>query len=223
MFQFTGFPPGWLYIHHRVTWVLQAGFPHSDIAGSSPAYGFPALFAVCHVLRRLLTPRHPPFAFSRFVSIMRRHRCYFFFCFSAAFAFSSFRFLEFSKTLHVFRSFFCVSDTRKNSMSMLVLPQAKVRFRTASARPLTVKLTLWVSYLGISHCITAEAVLPCVFPRLEKYHISDIFSGVKTLFLPTHQFSFCYSLVNSGLPSGTPLASGQGGRNSLACACELLL
>jgi hypothetical protein len=43
--------------------VCTAGFPHSDIIGFAPAHGFPMLFAVCHVLLRLLTPRHPPFAF----------------------------------------------------------------------------------------------------------------------------------------------------------------
>jgi hypothetical protein len=34
--------------------------PHSDIHGSTPARGFPWLFAACHVLHRLLVPRHPP-------------------------------------------------------------------------------------------------------------------------------------------------------------------
>ena len=34
--------------------------PHSDIHGSKPARGSPWLFAACHVLHRLLTPRHPP-------------------------------------------------------------------------------------------------------------------------------------------------------------------
>jgi hypothetical protein len=40
--------------------ISSGGFPHSDISGSSPADGFPKLFAVNHVLHRLLTPRHPP-------------------------------------------------------------------------------------------------------------------------------------------------------------------
>ena len=39
-----------------------AGFPHSDISGSKPAYDSPKLFAVNHVLHRLLAPRHPPYA-----------------------------------------------------------------------------------------------------------------------------------------------------------------
>ena len=40
------------------------GFPHSDISGSSLADSSPKLFAVYHVLRRPLTPRHPPYALS---------------------------------------------------------------------------------------------------------------------------------------------------------------
>jgi hypothetical protein len=40
------------------------GFPHSDIPGSTPAYGSPRHFGVRPVLRRLLAPRHPPYALS---------------------------------------------------------------------------------------------------------------------------------------------------------------
>src|ERR1700761_7010683 len=39
---------------------LPGGLPHSDIHGSTPARGSPWLFAACHVLHRLLVPRHPP-------------------------------------------------------------------------------------------------------------------------------------------------------------------
>ena len=39
---------------------LAAGFPHSDIRGSKLTRSSPRLFAACHVLRRLLAPRHPP-------------------------------------------------------------------------------------------------------------------------------------------------------------------
>jgi hypothetical protein len=42
--------------------ITSGGFPHSDIHGSMPACGSPWLFAACHVLRRLLVPRHPPYA-----------------------------------------------------------------------------------------------------------------------------------------------------------------
>ena len=39
-----------------------AGFPHSDIHGSQPAFGFPWLFVDRYVLHRLPVPRHPPCA-----------------------------------------------------------------------------------------------------------------------------------------------------------------
>ena len=39
---------------------IKEGLPHSDIHGSKPARGSPWLFAACHVLHRLLVPRHPP-------------------------------------------------------------------------------------------------------------------------------------------------------------------
>ena len=39
---------------------LAGGLPHSEISGSKPARGSPKLFAACHVLHRLLAPRHPP-------------------------------------------------------------------------------------------------------------------------------------------------------------------
>jgi hypothetical protein len=40
------------------------GFPHSEIPGSKPACGSPGLIAACHVLHRLLVPRHSPYALS---------------------------------------------------------------------------------------------------------------------------------------------------------------
>ena len=61
MFQFFRFP-------RLAAWsgMTQTGFPHSDMVGSQPAHGSPTLFAVYHVLLRLLAPRHPPFAFRHF-------------------------------------------------------------------------------------------------------------------------------------------------------------
>src|SRR3954462_2819760 len=44
--------------------MTSAGFPHSDISGSTPACDSPELFAANHVLHRLLTPRHPSCALS---------------------------------------------------------------------------------------------------------------------------------------------------------------
>ncbi len=39
-----------------------AGFPHSEILGLSVVCTYPRLIAACHVLHRLLAPRHPPCA-----------------------------------------------------------------------------------------------------------------------------------------------------------------
>ena len=39
---------------------LTGGFPHSEIHGSKLTRSSPRLIAACHVLHRLLTPRHPP-------------------------------------------------------------------------------------------------------------------------------------------------------------------
>ena len=39
---------------------LREGLPHSEIPGSTIARISPGLFAACHVLHRLLAPRHPP-------------------------------------------------------------------------------------------------------------------------------------------------------------------
>jgi hypothetical protein len=39
-----------------------AGLPHSEISGSTDACSSPELIAACHVLPRLVAPRHPPYA-----------------------------------------------------------------------------------------------------------------------------------------------------------------
>ena len=38
------------------------GLPHSEIAGLQVVSTYPTLIAGYHVLRRLLVPRHPPYA-----------------------------------------------------------------------------------------------------------------------------------------------------------------
>ena len=58
MFQFPGFASSTYVFSER--YPLPGGLPHSDIHGSKPARGSPWLFAACHVLHRLLVPRHPP-------------------------------------------------------------------------------------------------------------------------------------------------------------------
>jgi hypothetical protein len=64
MFQFPGFA-SYAYVFSVGSSLLR-GLPHSDILGSKPARGSPRLFAACHVLRRLLVPRHPPNALLSF-------------------------------------------------------------------------------------------------------------------------------------------------------------
>ncbi len=60
MFQFAGLPPTGLCIQPEVTGHTPAGFPHSEISGSTSARDSPKLNAACRVLHRLLAPRHPP-------------------------------------------------------------------------------------------------------------------------------------------------------------------
>ena len=55
-------PHAWLWIHHTLTELFSAGFPHSDISGSMDICSSPKLFAAYHVFHRLLVPRHPPCA-----------------------------------------------------------------------------------------------------------------------------------------------------------------
>ena len=55
-------PSDTLWIHVPVTEVYSAGFPHSEISGSMDICSSPKLIAAYHVFRRLLVPRHPPYA-----------------------------------------------------------------------------------------------------------------------------------------------------------------
>jgi hypothetical protein len=62
-----------LCIQSAVTWFYQDRFPYSEIPGSKPACGSPRLIAACHVLRRLLVPRHPPYALSSLTIKLTQH------------------------------------------------------------------------------------------------------------------------------------------------------
>ena len=53
-----------LWIQLRMTAFYAAGFPHSEISGSMRMCRSPELIAACHVLLRLLMPRHSPCALS---------------------------------------------------------------------------------------------------------------------------------------------------------------
>ena len=62
MFQFRRFPSYAYLIQRRMTVYCTAGFPHSEISGSKAVCASPKLIAACHVLHRLLMPRHSPCA-----------------------------------------------------------------------------------------------------------------------------------------------------------------
>ena len=66
-------PPACLWIHHAVTEVCLAGFPHSDISGSMDICSSPKLFAAYHVFHRLSVPRHPPCALSCLTFLVSHH------------------------------------------------------------------------------------------------------------------------------------------------------
>ena len=53
----------WIYV--TVRGLLPRGFPHSEICGSIAICASPQLIAACHVLLRLLMPRHSPCALVR--------------------------------------------------------------------------------------------------------------------------------------------------------------
>ena len=76
MFQFPRFPSRGLCVHPptpQSTCVAAVGFPIRTSPDIAPAHGSPRLFAVFHVLLRRLTPRHPPYALSSFLHVMRRN------------------------------------------------------------------------------------------------------------------------------------------------------
>src|SRR4029077_14534893 len=73
MVHFPGFARAQLWIHRAVHGFYPCGFPHSEIPGSMPACGSPRLIAACHVLHRLLLPRHPPCALSSLTIKFTRH------------------------------------------------------------------------------------------------------------------------------------------------------
>ena len=54
-----------LWIHVTLHDSSPCGFPHSEICGSKLICSSPQLIAACHVLHRLLMPRHSPYALVR--------------------------------------------------------------------------------------------------------------------------------------------------------------
>ena len=62
MFQFRRYPSYDYFIHRTILEYCSSVLPHSDISGSTLICSSPKLFAACHVLHRLLMPRHSPCA-----------------------------------------------------------------------------------------------------------------------------------------------------------------
>ena len=62
MFQFRSFPTYTYLIQCTLHGYCPCGLPHSEIPGSMDICSSPRLIAACHVLRRLLMPRHSPCA-----------------------------------------------------------------------------------------------------------------------------------------------------------------
>ena len=70
MFQFRRFPTYDYFIHHTVSEYCSDGFPHSEIHGSIDICSSPWLIAACHVLLRLLMPRHSSYALISLTSLV---------------------------------------------------------------------------------------------------------------------------------------------------------
>ena len=77
MFQFPGFPAYDYFIHRTLYGSSPYGFPHSEIRGSTVICTSPRLIAACHVLLRLLMPRHSPCALLRLNSFCASSRIHF--------------------------------------------------------------------------------------------------------------------------------------------------
>ena len=71
MFQFRAFPSYAYLIQRTIPEYCSGGFPHSEISGSTDICSSPKLIAACHVLRRLLMPRHSPCALYSLTSSVR--------------------------------------------------------------------------------------------------------------------------------------------------------
>ena len=72
MFQFRRFPAYAYLIQRTLTEYCSAGFPHSEICGSKLICSSPQLIAACHVLLRLLMPRHSPCALSSLTFVVAK-------------------------------------------------------------------------------------------------------------------------------------------------------
>ena len=71
-----------------------AGFPHSEICGSKAICASPQLIAACHVLHRLLMPRHSPCALVHLTVLLESYEFFLFTLFTEKLRF---RIVQFSR------------------------------------------------------------------------------------------------------------------------------
>ena len=70
-----GVPHVYLCIQYTFHGSSPWGFPHSEICGSKLICSSPQLIAACHVLHRLLMPRHSPYALVRLNFLTKLSLC----------------------------------------------------------------------------------------------------------------------------------------------------
>ena len=75
MFQFRRFPTHTYLIQCTLHGYCPCGFPHSEIPGSMDICSSPKLIAACHVLHRLLMPRHSPCALYSLTIVVAKSAC----------------------------------------------------------------------------------------------------------------------------------------------------
>ena len=69
MVHFPALPSTAYVFGRRYPGITPGGLPHSEISGSTLVCSSPELIAACHVLHRLLAPRHPPYALSSLTTL----------------------------------------------------------------------------------------------------------------------------------------------------------
>ena len=132
MFQFRRFPAYAYLIQRTLHGYCPCGLPHSEIHGSMDICSSPWLIAACHVLHRLLMPRHSP---SALYSLTNRKR---------TLARSRLCIMQASQILEIVIVTLIFSD---------VVPQLKLRFRVLSdTEPLCCLTSLCYHIVQFSRC-----------------------------------------------------------------------
>ena len=143
MFQFRAFP-SYAYLFQRtIHRYCLCGFPHSEISGSTDICSSPKLIAACHVLHRLLMPRHSPCALYSLTFVDA----------------SSLSFTVPSGTSHSFR---CVSSSRHKHLRWFVPRVFDFAFRNLSRLRFKRFLVL-LNYAGNLQIFFAKLIVTHIF------------------------------------------------------------